>query len=409
MSLATSGTHEVLVREVGDIVGAHDIRLVRTSGGGASRAGFRVEDARGEAIAFVLMQEDSTGVHAADPAMLREGKILERLHRHGILVPRIFGHLASLPATVLEMMPGTNTIPAQHLVPVTRQFGRLLADVHNLPLDELINDSPANTTIAIDVDLSWWADQAARSGVIGHDIVNTALDVLRGGIPTTGAPACLLHGDAGPGNFLVVEGEITALLDWEMAHPGDFHEDLAWIWARSVHTDFGTIDDAIAAYEAARDVTIDRDALHWHLTFVLTKIVIALSAALLRPGAGQLALTRYNLLLVYRALLCSALARQLGTRFKVLSEPPDKGRSERSALFERLGDLLDDEQREARWLVEILQASAERAVRDGTSDEQPTDPREHVLELCRHADRELHASRRAIALARRAQRIGLGE
>lgn len=38
----------------------------------------------------------------------------------------------------------------------------------------------------------------------------------------------IVHGDYRTGNFLEVDGRITAILDWELVHLGDPHEDLAW-------------------------------------------------------------------------------------------------------------------------------------------------------------------------------------
>jgi aminoglycoside phosphotransferase (APT) family kinase protein len=42
----------------------------------------------------------------------------------------------------------------------------------------------------------------------------------------------IVHGDFRVGNFLQHEGRITAILDWELVHPGDPHEDLAWAGLR---------------------------------------------------------------------------------------------------------------------------------------------------------------------------------
>lgn len=400
-------TETQLLGEVADVVDQRDIRLVRMPTGGASRAGFRVNDAAGNGIAFVLLQEDPTGVHAADPRMVRETALLTRLHAAGVLVPRVFGHLRSLPGAVLELKPGTTIIEARHRDTVACGFGRLLAGIHGLPVHDMLDDAPDTCSAALEVDLSWWADLAATSGVLGHEIVDVAIGVLNDRLPRLDEAPCLVHGDAGAGNFLVVGDEITALLDWEMAHGGQFHEDLAWMWARSVHSDFGRVDRAFESYAKARGVTIDPGLLEWQLVFVLAKIVIALSAALLDARGSRLALTRYNLLLVYRALLCSSLAQAIGIRYALLTESPEAGRSERSALFERLTHLLADEQQEARWLVEILQKSVEHTDGD-PSGASPARLADRVLELCRQADRELHTSRRAVALARRAQHIGLG-
>jgi thiamine kinase-like enzyme len=40
-------------------------------------------------------------------------------------------------------------------------------------------------------------------------------------------PHCLTHGDVGVHNLMVRDGHLAALLDWELAHPGDPAEDLA--------------------------------------------------------------------------------------------------------------------------------------------------------------------------------------
>jgi aminoglycoside phosphotransferase (APT) family kinase protein len=50
--------------------------------------------------------------------------------------------------------------------------------------------------------------------------------------------AVLVHGDFGPQNLLLDSGswQVTAVLDWEWAHPGDPVEDLAWCeWIVRTH------------------------------------------------------------------------------------------------------------------------------------------------------------------------------
>ena len=39
----------------------------------------------------------------------------------------------------------------------------------------------------------------------------------------------IVHGDYRTGNFLEAGGRISAILDWELVHLGDPHEDLAWV------------------------------------------------------------------------------------------------------------------------------------------------------------------------------------
>ena len=42
----------------------------------------------------------------------------------------------------------------------------------------------------------------------------------------------LVHGDFRSGNYLVQDGKLGAILDWEFAHWGDRHEDTGWLMAR---------------------------------------------------------------------------------------------------------------------------------------------------------------------------------
>lgn len=53
----------------------------------------------------------------------------------------------------------------------------------------------------------------------------------------------LVHGDLRTGNYMVDEGRLTGILDWEFAHWGDPREDLGWFCARCWR--FG--NDALAA------------------------------------------------------------------------------------------------------------------------------------------------------------------
>ena len=39
----------------------------------------------------------------------------------------------------------------------------------------------------------------------------------------------MVHGDYRIGNFLELDGRISAILDWELVHLGDPMEDLGWI------------------------------------------------------------------------------------------------------------------------------------------------------------------------------------
>ncbi|MFM6830861.1 MAG: phosphotransferase family protein [Novosphingobium sp.] len=85
----------------------------------------------------------------------------------------------------------------------------------------------------------------------------------------------LTHGDYRTGNYLFDEasGEITALLDWELARIGDFHEDLGWVLMQIFGTwengefrasDLFGREEFITEYERRSGRTVNRRTLHYY-------------------------------------------------------------------------------------------------------------------------------------------------
>ncbi|MGI9423343.1 MAG: phosphotransferase family protein [Hyphomicrobiaceae bacterium] len=50
--------------------------------------------------------------------------------------------------------------------------------------------------------------------------------------PPAPGDQCLVHGDFRTGNYLVDDGRLAAVLDWEFCHWGDANEDVGWFCAR---------------------------------------------------------------------------------------------------------------------------------------------------------------------------------
>lgn len=104
------------------------------------------------------------------------------------------------------------------------------------------------------------ADLRARFLDYGGDrpILALALKWLEANLPPPVTPR-LVHGDFRLGNLMFEHGRLTGVLDWELAHLGDWHEDLAfgcmtvWRFSRPDRPGYGltTIAELAAAYEAA--------------------------------------------------------------------------------------------------------------------------------------------------------------
>lgn len=109
-------------------------------------------------------------------------------------------------------------------------------------------------------------DLATRFVSYGGDrpIIALAIKWCRDNLPEP-AEAVLVHGDFRMGNLMVDSKGLAAVLDWELAHLGDAHEDLAYgcmtVW-RFGHIEkpaFGVSDleTYFAAYEAESGMKVD--------------------------------------------------------------------------------------------------------------------------------------------------------
>jgi aminoglycoside phosphotransferase (APT) family kinase protein len=89
---------------------------------------------------------------------------------------------------------------------------------------------------------------------------------------------CIVHGDYRTGNFLHSHGRITAVLDWELVHLGDPHEDIAWaglkFLSRRSQLVGGLIsrDEFRQRYEHATGLLIREQSVRWYELLALYKI-----------------------------------------------------------------------------------------------------------------------------------------
>jgi aminoglycoside phosphotransferase (APT) family kinase protein len=140
---------------------------------------------------------------------------------------------------------------------------------------------------------------AAQRGVL--DAAGTPRPVVEWGLRhlerTAPPPAgnVLNHNDFRTGNYMVADGRITAVLDWEFAAWGDPHEDLGWFTARcwrfgQNHLEAGGIgpmDAFLAGYAAEAGWQPDLGRVRfWQLGATIRWAVIAADQAA-RHLSGQ--------------------------------------------------------------------------------------------------------------------------
>lgn len=101
-------------------------------------------------------------------------------------------------------------------------------------------------------------------------------------------PARMIHRDFRTGNYLVEQGRLSGILDWEFASFGDPREDLGWFTARCWRFaapqreagGIGELEDFLAAYRNAGGVAVSAvELVFWQVLAHLRWGVIALQQA----------------------------------------------------------------------------------------------------------------------------------
>lgn len=175
---------------------------------------------------------------------------------------------------VMRALPGTPDPrailamdePAQLL----REVARDLARIHGLDPAKLPNDVPEMDYAEAVEGLAEQFEEAGGD----RPIIALGLKWLRDNLPERVEPV-LNHGDYRLGNLLAEDSHLTGVLDWELAHFGDRHEDLAFgcmaVW-RFARVDrpalgLGSLEDYVEAYEAESGVSLDAGRFRFWLIY----------------------------------------------------------------------------------------------------------------------------------------------
>jgi len=284
----------------GKLPAARDVRvegLDRISGG-ASRETYR----------FTLHYHDG-GQAVARPLILRRdppGSLIETeraiefgayraFHGSAVPVPEPVwleedSRPLDYPFFIMEQLVGLESGPQAIVAPPYAQHADAYAERKWSILGEIARADPA--ALGLDTvmpavaaadcaerELAYWEARIDRDELCPQPVIRAAIRWLRAHPPAAPRRVGVVHGDYRTGNFLYDEqGEIRAILDWEMSHLGDPLEDLAWsinpVWRWAKDERAGglvTRDVAIGIWEKASGLRADPDDLRWWEVFSSVK------------------------------------------------------------------------------------------------------------------------------------------
>jgi len=242
--------------------------LTRLSGGANLESWYFAAGGHG----YVLRRAPSAEWVKARPIDLAtEAATIRRAHAAGVAAPEIVAELEPGDGLgigfVMAALPGTAspaTVLGEAVPAMISDLARELAAIHRI--------DPTGLALPLLEPADGVERLAEQFEQFGGDrpIIALGLAWLRANIPQPVAPT-LIHGDFRIGNLLAEHGRLTGVLDWELAHTGDPHEDLAfgcmavWRFGAIDRPAFGLadLDTFFAAYEAASGRTVNRDAFRF--------------------------------------------------------------------------------------------------------------------------------------------------
>ena len=284
-----------------------DCRLVAIEQipGGASRETYRVWlDRSAEKIGVVVRRDPPSSL--IDTERAHEYRTYQCVHAHGVVPvprpialeedPQILRNGLLRPFSIMSLIEEGQASPAglsepsmqPHLGMLGEQKWSLLGQLARLtPADLGVDSFMSTPDHPAANELAYWKSVIETDALHPQPIAAAALRWLEQHLPAPSPTLTLVHGDYRTGNFLYTpDGQITAVLDWEMAHIGDPLEDLAWsldpLWSDSPALAGRLLPraEALSIWQRASGQPVDRKAFQWWQIFASVKaIAIWISSA----------------------------------------------------------------------------------------------------------------------------------
>lgn len=260
--------------------------------------GFSAQEQGAAALDLILRLGPPYGLFAPYSAR-PQFDALKTLQGSGVPVPRVYwwsdeASILGAPFFVCERVEGAAPVPwvrggeggfeESYRNNIGAQFVSALAALHRCRWDAAFGGGGVTVESAAERQIEYWEHAQTRWALKPYPMLSWALLWLRRNMPV--APCLsLVHGDYRLGNFLERDGRITAILDWELVHLGDPHEDLGWAFLPQYTGGSGLVcrllpkDQFIARYERQAGFRVQPGSLHFYLIFSLVKLALTHMAA----------------------------------------------------------------------------------------------------------------------------------
>ena len=264
--------HDGIKRYVEESLGATLVRIERQR---RWRPVWRVFIEKEGVPKSVLFKADR--VWAAHPyPLVHEYNILKVLADAGILIPHLYGMSADPEAIVMDWVeggrdPGLVMEAMENLSVMTPDrwsaslsYMEMLADMHKIPPEKFLPTRLPMPVGPTEIALSHFErfyQQCVEEGITDPFMEFVAI-WLRRNVPQDRSRVSFVSGDCG--QFLSDGPVVTAVIDMEIGHLGDFHQDLACFRGRHPIENMGDLPALFRHYEKALGEPVDFRVIAYH-------------------------------------------------------------------------------------------------------------------------------------------------
>jgi aminoglycoside phosphotransferase (APT) family kinase protein len=216
--------------------------------------------------------------HGYSYPIAHEAAILGVLESNGIPVPHVHGICDEPVAMIMDHVRGTGQLtgiddPVQQRS-IIDQYVEILVAVHAIDVEQFESVGVRNPTDPVELQLSFHRD---RRRVFHQELKSRPepfVEFVEGWldrhVPTHRSARSFVTFDAG--QFLVHEGRVAALYDFEISHINDPLADLGGLRVRNTFEPLGDFGYLLGKYQELTGAELDLDVINFH------SVVLALAA-----------------------------------------------------------------------------------------------------------------------------------
>jgi len=345
----------------------------------------------------LVLRKDAPSNVAVSHGRAEEYAILRAAHAAGVTVPTpcvlcedidILGTPFFLMHRALGIAAGHKLAKSDANDALAAELGVNLARIHAIPDSAdlaFVTKPDAPPAIATIAEYRKHLDALPDR----HPAVEWGLSWLEAHAPDPVSPV-FCHRDYRTGNYMVDDGALTAVLDWEFAGWSDPMEDIGWLTAKCwrfgavdrVVGGIGSLDAFLAAYEVECGQKVDQNQVgYWQVMAHVRWAVIALQQADRFVSGGErnleLALTAHIVPELELEILTQTFPKQTevstedtAARYPAPSQA-DLLDIAREVLKGDIVDALDGDTKYKALMVANAMAIVSRQIKDGASGAEP--------------------------------------